>query len=218
MRYELLAGSQWRSEEGRQVDLCIMHSIRTNVPLSDLHRELNLRRDMKFIDLFNWRTDHYPSTYPVNSNDSQLETSYEMSNLLAQWYLDSFEVKIPEHQYTDEDFQFSSHWARESMDYSTKILLPVVQQLLFTSHTLSKSDCIMLPTPASTDLEDLCVTWGGQFEGIELINTCPVDKFITLLCLHYYHISEALRLSDVSPTTSLQTMLSHIKHREYSTN
>ena len=138
-----------------------------------------------------------------------------MSNLLAQWYLDSFEVKIPEHQYTDEYFQFSSHWAMESMDYSTKILLPVVQQLLFTSHTLPKSDCtsIMLPTPASTDLEDLCVIWGGQFEGIELVNTCPVDNFITLLSLHSYQISEALRLSDVSPTNSLQTMLSHIEHQ-----
>ena len=83
----------------------IMHSIRTNVPLSDLHRELNLRRDMKFIDLFNWRTDHYPSTYPVNSNDSQLETSYEMSNLLAQWYLDSFEVK---YQNTNTQMKISS--------------------------------------------------------------------------------------------------------------
>ena len=89
------------------------------------------------------------------------------------------------------------------MDYSTKIIFPVVQQLLFTSHTLPKSDCIMLPTPASTDLEDLCVIWGGQFEGIELANTCPVDNFITLLSLHSYQISEALRLSDVSPTTSL---------------
>ena len=189
-----------------------MHSIQTNVPLSDLHRQLNLRRDMKFIDLFNWRTDHYPSTYPVNSNDSQLETAYEMSNLLAQWYLDRFEVTIPEHQYTYEDFQFSSHWARGRV---WKILLPVVQQLLFTSHTLPKSDCIMLPTPASTDLEDLCVIWGGQFEGIGLVNTCPVDNFITLLSLHSYQISEALRLSDVSQTNSLQTMLSHIEHREF---
>ena len=98
----------------------------------------------------------------------------------------------------------------------SSFLLPVVQQLLFTSYTLPKSDCIMLPTPASTDLEDLCVIWGGQFEGIELVNTCPVDNFITLQSLHSYQISEALRLSDVSPTTSFQTtMLSHIEHREF---
>ena len=33
-------------------------------------------------------------------------------------------------------------------------------------------------------LEDLCVTWGGYVHGIELVNTRPMDNFVTLLSLH----------------------------------
>ncbi|KAI6651364.1 hypothetical protein LOD99_5331 [Oopsacas minuta] len=40
----------------------ILNSIRTNIPLTDLHRELHMRRDMKSQELFNWQTDRYPST------------------------------------------------------------------------------------------------------------------------------------------------------------
>ena len=138
-----------------------------------------------------------------------------ISNLLAQWYLDSYEIKLPVIQYTDEARQFSAHWERESMDYSTKILLPVVQQLLSTSQHLPKSDCCVLATSASAHLEDLCVTWGGQFEGNELVNTCPVDYFITLLSLHSHIVSEAFRLSNVSQTHLLQTMFSCIKSRKF---
>ena len=118
----------------------IINSIKTNIPLSDLHRELHKRRDMKFKDLFNWRTDSYPSYYTESPQEDQLKTTYEMSNLLAQWYLDSFEIKIPEYQYTGEDFDFSTRWSEESMDYSTKVLLPVVEQLLATSKAPANSD------------------------------------------------------------------------------
>ena len=163
---------------------------------------------MKFKDLFNWRTDRYPSYYTEYPQEDQLETTYEMSNLLAQWYLDSFEIKIPEYQYTGEDFDFSTRWSGASMDYSTNFLLPVVQQLLATSKASAKH-------PASLRLEDSCVTWGGQFEGNELVNTCPVDNFITLLNLHSHKVSSALRLANVSPSQRLQTMLSHITSREF---
>ena len=57
--------------------------------------------------------------------------------------------------------------------------------------------------------------WGGQFEGNELVNTCPVDNFITLLNLHSHKVSSALRLANVSPSQRLQTMLSHITTREF---
>ena len=192
----------------------IINSIKTNIPLSDLHRELHIRRHMKFKDLFNWRTDSYPSYYTEYPQEDQLETTYEMSNLLAQWYLDSFEIKIPEYQYTGEDFDFSTRWSEESMDNSTKVLLPVVEQLLATSKASANSDNT-LATPASLRLEDSCVTWGGQFEGNELVNTCPVDNFITLLNLHSHKVSSALRLANVSPSQRLQTMLSHITSREF---
>ncbi|KAI6651363.1 hypothetical protein LOD99_5330 [Oopsacas minuta] len=114
-----------------------------------------------------------------------------MSHLLVQWYLDCFEVKIPEYQYTNEYFQFDTRWSRESMNY-------VVQQLLANAQASSNSDCTILPSPASAHLEDSSVTWGGQFEGSELVNTCPVDNFLTLLSLHSPHkVSDAIQLSNV---------------------
>ena len=110
----------------------IINSIKTTTPLSGLHRELHKRRDMSFRELFDWRTDRYPSTYTAERQDDQLETTYEMNNLLAQWYLESFGVEIPENQSTSEDREFAYRWSTESIDYSTKVLLPVVQQLLTT--------------------------------------------------------------------------------------
>ena len=109
---------------------------------------------------------------------------------------------------------FYSLGRRESMDYFTKVLLPVVQQLLATSKASADSDNT-LATPASLRLEDSCVTWDGQIEGNELVNTCPVDNFITLLNLHPHKVSEALRLANVSPSQRLQTMLSHITFRKF---
>ena len=52
----------------------IVNSIRTTTPLSELHRELHKRRDKSFRDLFDWRTDHYPSTNTAVRQDDQLET------------------------------------------------------------------------------------------------------------------------------------------------
>ena len=147
----------------------LINSIKTNIPLSDLNWELHIQLDMKFKDSFNWKTDRYPSYYTDYPQKNQLETTNEMSNLLAQWYLDSFEIKIPEYQYTGEDFDFSTRWSGESMDYSPNVLLPVVQQLLATSKA-SANNNNTLATPASLRLEDSCATWGGQFEGNELVN------------------------------------------------
>ena len=41
-------------ESSHQEMINKLTSMKSQIMLSDLHRELNLRRDMKFIDLFNW--------------------------------------------------------------------------------------------------------------------------------------------------------------------
>ena len=86
-----------------------------------------------------------------------------MSNVLVEWYLECFGVKIPEYQYTQEDNDFATRWLSESMDYSTKILLPVVQQLLTTRvPTVSHAIVPVLPFTLSQQKEDICATWGGR--------------------------------------------------------
>ena len=189
----------------------IINSIKTNTPLPELHRELHLRRDMPFKELFNWRTNNYPSNYTIHSPDDQLETTFVMSNLLAQWYLDSFDIKIPEYQYTDEDYEFSSQWSTKSFDYSTKVLIPVVQQLIAISKTSHNNVPIILGEYSlSQQMEDICATWGGQHEGIQLVNTCTVDNFITLQSLHSDILPTAFQLSSLSLSPTLETMWSFI--------
>ena len=108
----------------------VIESIRTNTPLSPLHEELHKRRDMDFRDLLDWKNEYYLSAYEENSEVTNRDTSLEISEILSEWYLESYSIRIPIFQFTDEDFKFSSHWGQESMDYSTKVLIPVVQQLL----------------------------------------------------------------------------------------
>ena len=48
----------------------IVNSIQTT-PLSELHQGLHKRRDKLFPDLFDWRTDHYPSTNTAVRQDDQ---------------------------------------------------------------------------------------------------------------------------------------------------
>ena len=52
----------------------IVNSTQTTTLLSEHHRELHKRRDKSFQDLFDWRTDHYPSTNTAVRQDDQLET------------------------------------------------------------------------------------------------------------------------------------------------
>ena len=58
--------------------------------------------------------------------------------IVKEWYLESQGIQIPYSQYTNEDFEFSTLWGNKSTDYSTKVLLPVVQQLLTASHSAER--------------------------------------------------------------------------------
>ena len=48
-----------------------------------------------------------------------LDTTQEITHVLAQFYLESYKVKIPEYQYTSQDFEFSTKWATNSMNFTT---------------------------------------------------------------------------------------------------
>ena len=106
----------------------VLECLRTNTPLSPLHAELEKRRNMNYVDLLDWRLDHYPSVH--NENNNVACASYEISMIVKEWYLQSQGIQIPYYQYTNEDFELSTQWGNISTDYSTKVLLPVIQQLL----------------------------------------------------------------------------------------
>ena len=136
----------------------VIESIRTNTPLSPLHEELHKK----------WKSQYYPSAYDENSEVTNRETSLEISEILSEWYLESYNIQIPIFQFTDEEFKFSSHWGQLSMDYSTKVLLPVVQQLLSNSNKSLILEDLTTTLPGtgsrlpSESLENSCVTWGGN--------------------------------------------------------
>ena len=76
---------------------------------------------MPYNELFDWRMQHYPSTYEGDNAITDYDINLELSEVLNNWYLESHVVKIPFYQYTNEEFDFSSYWERRSTGYSTKI-------------------------------------------------------------------------------------------------
>ena len=98
----------------------VIESIKTNTPLSELYRQLDQRIDLPFDELLDWKQDHFPPTKIPEHKLMDFNTSQEMSEVLNQWYLESAGVKIPFYKYTNDDFEFSTHWQQKSMNYSTK--------------------------------------------------------------------------------------------------
>ena len=78
----------------------VLECLRTNTPLSPLHAELEKRRNMNYVDLLDWRLDHYPSVH--NENNNVACASYEISMIVKEWYLQSQGIQIPYYQYTNE--------------------------------------------------------------------------------------------------------------------
>ena len=54
----------------------LIESLRTHTPLSHLHAELEKRLYMDYVDLFEWRLDHYPSVQ--NESNDITCASYEI--------------------------------------------------------------------------------------------------------------------------------------------
>ena len=215
----------------------IMDSIKTSTPLSKLHAKLHCRRHLPFRDIIDWRQHQYPSITSVINELIDFDTSQEICDVLAQFYLESHEIKIPEYQHTTLDFEFSHKWAKDSIDYPTNVLFPVVMELIAEHliHDELSQSTLPQPLPRSpTDkplestilqtipfssisnhpIEDLCVTWGGKFNGVQLINTCSIDNFFTLLSLHRRLILAALNLAGEIPNKKIQFIFSMIKFRQ----
>ena len=190
-----------------------IHSIKNETPLSELHRQLHMRIDLPFRQLFDWREEHFPQKEFPEMRLMDFETRQEMADILSQWYLECHSIKIPIYQHSEEDYEYSSHWQQKSMDYATKVLQPVLNELILQVPEIE----IDLTTHKSSRhfSEDMCVTWGGHLDGIELVNTCSIDNFITLLNLHHDTISEALELLQCSPSLPFRNALSLINTRRF---
>ena len=196
----------------------VIKSIQTHTPLSQLHGELDKRCDMNFKELLDWRLQHYPSVYELDSDIGNYNIGEEITDILRAWYLESFNIKIPEFLVTDEDFEISSHWNKKSVDYSTKVLLPVIQLLLINppkSEIIENSKHPEIETSSSESLEDICVTWGGEWNGISLVNTCPLDNFITALSLNMQTLLTSIKLASVSISPDLQVVIEMVKARNF---
>ena len=50
---------------------------------------------MDFEDLLDWKNEYYPSAYEENSEVTNRDTSLEISEILSEWYLESYSIKIP---------------------------------------------------------------------------------------------------------------------------
>ena len=100
----------------------VIQSLRMNTPLSKLHEDLDKRSDVDYKDLLDWRLENYPSVLNIDTDVSN--ASYDISEILKEWYSQSQDIKVPLFQYTDEDFAFSTYWGNKSINYSTKLFSP----------------------------------------------------------------------------------------------
>ncbi|KAI6659404.1 KRAB-A domain-containing protein 2-like [Oopsacas minuta] len=65
--------------------------------------------------------------------------------------------------------------------------------------------------PSLTQLETLCVMWGGEYNGIQLINTCPIDNFLTLISLQIDPIGAAFGYLQKELGTEINEFLTKIQ-------
>ena len=140
--------------------------------------------------------------------------------MVKEWYLESQSIKIPYYQYTNDDFEFSTLWGNKSTDYSTKVLLPVMQQLLTVSNAPNRSGMKILDVETDSfsslqSLEDICVEWGGEYSGVKLVNTCPLDNIITILSIHLKTILTSFELASTSVSEDLETIITMIKSKSF---
>ena len=103
------------------------------------------------------------------------------------------------------------------MNYATEVLLPVVKQLLvahFNSEIPSQPQAPVLVASQSS-VEDICLTRGGHFNDIELINTCPIDNFLTMLSLQKVELLAVHDLTGEHLNATLQSVFSMINERNF---
>ena len=72
-----------------------------------------------------------------------------------------------------------------------------------------------LSTSASQSLEDRCVVWGGEYNEIKLLNTCPLDNIITVMSLHLQTIFQSIKLTSTSVSPDLQAIIQMIQKRKF---
>ena len=61
-----------------------------------------------------------------------------------------------------------------------------------------------------TEVEKFCVTWGGSYKDIKLVNTCSVDNFLTLISLHLNEIQEVLAKFKILINDNIKRILAYI--------
>ncbi|KAI6652476.1 hypothetical protein LOD99_7490 [Oopsacas minuta] len=178
----------------------VIKSIKKNTLLSPLHNDLFKRCHMPYNELFDWRVRHYLSTCEGETAITDYDINLEVSEILNKWYLESHDIKIPFYQYTREELDFSSYWERKSTDYTTKILLSKIQQLLNKSCQYEILDAKVQGIDCTSEsLEECCAAWGEEYNGIRFVNTCPVDNFITLFSLHFKTFLSSVKLTSTIP-------------------
>ena len=65
--------------------------------------------------------------------------------------------------------------------------------------------------PSFLQLETLCVEWGGDYKDTQLVNTCPIDNYITLISLHINPIRSAFRYLQTKMSNELSDFFTKIQ-------
>ena len=62
-----------------------------------------------------------------------------------------------------------------------------------------------------SQLETLCVAWGDEYTGTQLVNTCPIDNFISLISLYINPIRSVFGYLQTKMSNELSDFLTRIQ-------
>ena len=66
-----------------------------------------------------------------------------------------------------------------------------------------------------TEMERMCVSWGGDDQGINLCNTCSIDNFLTLISLNLQKVQKLLILLEIQMDDDLIKMIYYIQMKKF---
>ena len=142
-------------------------------------------------------------------SNANCKNSGDKNTLLEPRKLKSKLITSPFHKKSPK----KSHFSPKPFDDDADINIAQKEMQSYSSKSQSSevSDLAL----SFSQLEPLCVEWGGNYIQTKLVNTCPINNFITLISLHINPIRSALRYLPTKANSALSDFLTNIQQRNF---
>ena len=185
----------------------IINSIYNGSCLSKMQPILMEQINLPFREFADWKNLTFPNAKILPDHLSHLNV--EISEMLISWYKEAKGVDVPFYLFTDEERDKATFWDEKANEFVTKVLYHVVIDLLLQEQEAGPIDC------TNSNLEDLCVNWGGRSNTISLQNTCTVDNLITMISINIIQIKDAIAKNGIHLNADIIKFLDLIESKNF---